>query len=75
MKIRIAVAAKQDGEWVASGWGSRSREPSDKAKMDCAISGLGSYECDHFIIEADLPLPEYTTIKGVMVEEKEEKIT
>lgn len=70
MKIRIAVAVAEDGEWTSSGWGSPKNELSDEEKMGFALEGLDADSVARCFIEADIPFPKPTTIKGVVVEGK-----
>lgn len=69
MKIRIAVAVAEDGEWHSFGWGRPEEKVTDEDIMRWAVESIRSAPSANYFIEADIPIPKPKTIKGV-VEEK-----
>lgn len=62
VRVRIAVAVDAEGKWAASGW----KDGGDKCK-DFIADDLGDpYRI--VWVEADVPLPAETTVKGEVVE-------
>lgn len=61
VRVRIAVAVNEHGEWSAAGWGARGGIANyDKAASDVASDGLSwqSSDCERtFWVEADVPKP------------------
>ena len=64
-KVRIAVVVNEFGQWTAYGkWDARDDDAMNKASGDFPPdASIGCY-----IVEADVPLPKYDEIKGVMTE-------
>lgn len=68
-RVRIAVAMNEDGEWYAYGWRDNSNTPNEEAdgvkasKAEEALTGVNI--TTHFV-EADIPIPESTTIEGTV---------
>jgi hypothetical protein len=63
IKVRIACAASEDGEWVSSGWKTAEGEQL----LENAIEGLSNFSDKNSIvcwIEAEVPVPESQIIKG-----------
>lgn len=66
VKVRIAVAVNEKGEWVASGWrtqrgGDDMANPSDNYLSNAAREDVGG---SVYWIEAEVPVPETLTIQG-----------
>lgn len=78
MKVRIAVAINDKGEWSSFGYHLNGREESDTdiclqgMALEGLESGMGFCEMVHFI-EAEIPIPESQTIQGEVV--RSEKVT
>lgn len=63
VRVRIAVAVDETGDWASAGWKSKSEHPKrhDDNLADSALDGVvGRNACIHWV-EADIPLPEQTT--------------
>lgn len=56
MKIRIAIAAAKNGEWVAAGSGWVSSSTSESLVLE-QMDEHKAYDVATFWVEADIPLP------------------
>jgi hypothetical protein len=62
VKVRIAVCVDSKGNWNASGW----KSGKDSDKMGIASEGVDDGEARYWI-EAELAIPEYTIISGIVI--------
>lgn len=64
VRVRIAVAVDETGDWASAGWRratSQKTEKHDDDMQGVALDGVqGNYVGFHWI-EADIPIPEATT--------------
>jgi hypothetical protein len=61
VKVRIAVAVGQDGDWSVSGW----KGAQDDDAMGIAIDGVGETSSRYWIT-AELPIHEVPTVAGTV---------
>jgi hypothetical protein len=64
MKIRLAVAVQENGNWQCAGW----RDATDQQMRQTALDCLDP--CDHEVvhyIEVDVPMPFSQTFEGTVV--------
>ena len=65
-RVRIAVVVLQDGsDWSSAGW--CSERAGDQQFADTALETLTDGPYVLRFVEADIELPESTTIEGVVV--------
>jgi hypothetical protein len=72
IKVRIAVAVNEKGEWNSAGWNHHKDDSkADNNKRSSALEGLepGRQEVVYFI-EAEVPIPE--SIQGTIQGEVKE---
>lgn len=61
VKVRIAVAVNEKGDWCASGWNVDGDGPGDHYLSDTANHDVGGIV---YFVEAEVPLPGSVTIQG-----------
>ena len=63
MKVRIALAIDQTGQWNAIGWGDKSFVRSDADKMAMAVEPLAEGEARYWVeVEIESPIPVVVTL-------------
>lgn len=67
VRVRIAVAVDQDGEWNAAGWSRRGKSCDDDEMMSVCVEGVGGNEASYFV-EAEVYVPERPTVKADKIE-------
>lgn len=63
VRVRIAVAVDENGDWSSAGWGAKNKRPTpnDDDLADIALDNvLGRNKCIHWV-EAYIPLPVQPT--------------
>lgn len=60
VKVRIAVAVDDTGNWNACGW---KNAPNDAEKMDLCVESLNDGEARYWL-EAELALPEVLALQA-----------
>ena len=66
VRVRLCVAVNADGEWDCYGYGNSDgpfMDSDDHPWSDRAAESIGT-GCRGVWIEADVPLPEETTVEG-----------
>jgi hypothetical protein len=68
IKCRIALAVDPSGGWSAAGH-NVEREPAKWEKFDYILDGIDDGEARYWI-EVEVPVPETTTVQGIVTEAK-----
>jgi hypothetical protein len=73
IRVRIAVAVMENGDYQASGWVIKGKEAGREARntaLECAESYADNGTSAQIRwVEADVPVYEEPTIEGVLVQE------
>jgi hypothetical protein len=56
VKIRVAVAVDEAGNWNSCGWGGPKSPPAYSEQMDIAVDGVDAGEARYWL-EAEVDLP------------------
>jgi hypothetical protein len=67
MKIRIAVAVDETGEWMSYGWGRKTHDVPDRKLIEEASDGLRENRKVYFIT-AEIEPPKTEEIQGTVEE-------
>lgn len=71
VRVKIAVAVDEYGAWAANGWNSKKPD-YESAAQSLAMEGVeGAHVAFHWI-EADVPVPETTTIRATATHDRTE---
>ena len=62
VRVRIAVAVDETGDWATSGWNSKHDHKYDQRAQDAALEGVTGRHVGFHWIEADIPIPVTTTL-------------
>jgi hypothetical protein len=63
VRVRIAVAVNERGEWCCAGWTGGKDEDHTRSALETSEYHGGTLEAIHFV-EADVPLPVSQTVEG-----------
>ena len=68
VKVRICVAVSADGKWHAAGW-SDTDDGQIAAEAEDFIPTPFEHPIESVWIEAEIPLPQETTVQGKVVDD------
>lgn len=71
VRVRIAVAVDEYGEWAANGWNSKKPD-YDTSAQSLALEGVEGCAVGFHWVEADVPVPETTTIQATATHDRTE---
>lgn len=71
VRVKIAVAVDEFGGWNSSGW--RSKKPDYESEaQSLALEGVEGVHVAFHWVEADVPVPETTTIQATATHDRTE---
>lgn len=66
VKVSIAVSVDKNGDWCSAGWSGTTAEKAREYTLDTLEHGEA-----HYILEAELEIPESKTIEATIIEKED----